>query len=257
MMAGRLEMETIVYGYVSGASLLADIARPATGTKLPVVLSVHGGRWYFGTRRDTGAIDVEQWAGFGFFAMSIDYRLVTCTPAPAPYQDVLCAIRWVHANAQKYDLDRDRIFLLGMSCGGHMASLAATLGDGKFPKSGGWEEYPSTFRAAICVSGTYDIVSLDWGAGWAPAGERFPDAREYASPIRHVAPGNAPQLIFHSDDDPSIPIEQVLRMVDALDAAGAPYKFLRYSDRGHMFITDEVIEESRKFIAEWSSNPAA
>ena len=29
---------------------------------LPLVLSVHGGRWYYGTRRDTGAIDVRQWA---------------------------------------------------------------------------------------------------------------------------------------------------------------------------------------------------
>ena len=63
---------------------------------------------------------------------------------------------------------------------------------------------------------------------------------------------NVPQLIFHSDDDPSIPIEQVLRMTAALEAAGAPHKFLRYTDRGHMFITHEVIENSRKFITEWS-----
>ena len=243
-------METVVYGYVHGASLLADIARPEEGENLPVALSIHGGRWYFGTRRDTGAIDVQQWAGFGFFAMSIDYRLVTCSPAPAAYQDVLCAIRWVHANAGRYGLDPDRIYLIGMSSGGHLASLAATLGEGRFPPTGGWDEYPSTFRAAVCVSGAYDIVSLDWGAGWAPPGEPFPDAREYASPIRHVAPGNAPQLILHSDDDPSIPIEQVLRMTDALEAAGAPYRFRRYADRGHMFITEEVIAEARDFIAD-------
>ena len=136
--------------------------------------------------------------------------------------------------------------------GGHLASLAATLGEGRFPRTGGWDEYPATFRAAICVSGAYDIVSLDWGAGWAPPGEPFPDAREYASPIRHVAPGNAPQLILHSDDDPSIPIEQVLRMAAALEAAGAPYRFRRYTDRGHMFITDEAIDEAREFIAEHS-----
>ena len=167
-------METIVYGSVHGAALLADIARPAAGGELPVALSIHGGRWYFGTRRDTGAIDVRQWAGFGFFAMSIDYRLVTCSPAPAAYQDVLCAIRWVHANADRYGLDRDRIFLIGMSSGGHLASLAATLGEGRFPRTGGWDEYPARFRAAICVSGAYDIVSLDWGAGWAPPGRAIP-----------------------------------------------------------------------------------
>ena len=59
-------METIVYGEVNGASLLADIARPDGSGPHPVILSVHGGRWFFGTRKDTGAIDVDQWAGFGF-----------------------------------------------------------------------------------------------------------------------------------------------------------------------------------------------
>lgn len=242
--------ETVVYGYVDGASLLADIARPSSSERLPLVLSVHGGRWYYGTRRDTGAIDVRQWAEFGYVAMSIDYRLVTCTPAPACYQDTLCAIRWAHANAETFGIDTDRIVLIGMSAGGHMVSLAATLGDGRYPLTGGWEDFPSTFAAAISVSGCYDLVKLDWGAGWVPAGEPFPQAREYASPLRHVSAGCAPLLILHSDDDPSIPIEQVLRMNAALTEVGAAHRFVRYGDQGHMFITDEVIAQSRRFIAD-------
>ena len=245
-----MRSETILYGYVEGASLLADIARPASNDRLPLVLSVHGGRWYYGTRRDTGAIDVQQWAEFGFVAMSIDYRLATCTPAPACYQDLLCAIRWAHANAEAWGIDRDRIVLIGMSAGGHMVSLAATLGDGRFPRTGGWEDFPTDFRAAISVSGCYDLVKLDWGAGWVPPGEAFPAARQYASPIQHVSADAKPLLILHSDDDPSIPIEQVLRMDTALTQAGAPHRFLRYRDRGHMFITDDVISESRSFIAD-------
>ena len=130
-----------------------------------------------------------------------------------------------------------------------MASLAATLGDGKWPRTGGWEDYPTEFRAAICISGAYDLVKLDWGAGWAPPGEPFPTAREYASPIHHVGPDNRPQLLLHSDDDPSIPIEQVLRMDAALREAHAPCKFVRYRDQGHIFITDECIRQSRDYIA--------
>jgi acetyl esterase/lipase len=242
------ETQTVAYGYVDGASLLADIALPDLPGKRPLILSVHGGRWYYGTRRDTGAIDVAQWAGFGFVAMSIDYRLVTCSPAPACYQDMLCAIRWAHANAAAYGIDADQIFLIGMSAGGHMVSLAATLGNGDFPLSGGWDDFPASFRAAISVSGTYDLVKLDWGAGWVPPGEPFPHAREYASPIRHVSVATRPLLLLHSDDDPSIPIEQVLRMEAELRRAGAPHRFVRYQDRGHMFITDEVIAHSRAFI---------
>lgn len=247
-----MRTETVVYGYVEGASLLADIARPETDEVLPLIISVHGGRWYYGTRRDTGAIDVRQWAGFGYVAMSIDYRLATCTPAPACYQDMLCAIRWAHANAEAYGIDRRRIVLIGMSAGGHMVSLAATLGEGRFPQTGGWDDVPASFAAAISVSGCYDLVKLDWGAGWAPPGEHFPQAREYASPLRHVHAGSTPLLLLHSDDDPSIPIEQVLRMDAALAGAGSPHRFIRYRDRGHMFITDEVVSEARSFIADVS-----
>eukprot|EP01045_Picozoa_sp_COSAG04_P054490 COSAG04_NODE_24376_length_323_cov_0.406250_1_plen_48_part_10 len=46
----------------------------------------------------------------------------------------------MHANAAKFRVDTRRIFLIGQSAGGHMVSLAATLGDGPWPRTGGWEE---------------------------------------------------------------------------------------------------------------------
>jgi carboxylesterase type B len=56
----------------AGAGLLADIAYPESKQPLPVIISVHGGRWKGGNKRDASSIDVREWAGFGFFAMSID-----------------------------------------------------------------------------------------------------------------------------------------------------------------------------------------
>ncbi len=68
----------LVYGRVHGAGLLADIAYPKAkpDARVPAIISVHGGRWIGGHKRDGSTIKVKQWAGFGFFAMSIDYRLV-------------------------------------------------------------------------------------------------------------------------------------------------------------------------------------
>ena len=109
--AGELEIiekPDVVYGRVHGAGLLADIAYPAQadGAKpLTAVISVHGGRWRGGNKKDRSTIVVKQWAGFGLFAMSIDYRLVGCSPAPACYQDLQCAIRYVHAHAKQYNID--------------------------------------------------------------------------------------------------------------------------------------------------------
>ena len=100
-----MEKQDVVYGRVHGAGLLADIAYPQSEQPIPAIISVHGGRWRGGHKRDRSTIVVKQWAGYGLFSMSIDYRLVGCTPAPACYQDVQCAIRYVHAHAQQYNIE--------------------------------------------------------------------------------------------------------------------------------------------------------
>lgn len=248
--------EDVVYGRIHGAGLLADIAHPESNKPLPAIISVHGGRWRGGHKRDGSTIKVKQWAGFGFFAMSIDYRLVGCTPAPACYQDMQCAIRYVHAHAKQYNIDARRIFLIGQSAGGHMVSLAATLGDGPFPRTGGWEKESNDFNAVISVAANYELTTLSWGDIWTPSGVDPIKARKLASPVNHVAKDMKPLLILHSDNDRSVPIKNALLMVDALKKAGSPFKFHRYPDKGHMGITDEVIKRSLEFIERQSASKA-
>ena len=240
--------EDVVYGRTQGAGLLADIAYPEGNGPYPVILSVHGGRWFRESKTTHSAINVRQWAGFGFFAMSIDYRLIGCTPAPACYQDTLCAIRWLHAHADKYPIDRRRLFLIGQSAGGHLVSLAATLGEGPFKRTGGWEDRPHDFRGVISVSAPYELTKLDWGNGWTPAGQDPVAARQLASPINHVSDKMKPILIIHSDDDPSVPVQQALDMVQVLAKAQVRHRFIHYRDKGHISMTEDVIKEARAFI---------
>ena len=242
--------EDVVYGRVHGAAILADIAFPInnTDTVLPAIISVHGGRWQGGHKRDKSTIKVQQWAGFGFFAMSIDYRLVGTTPAPACYQDFQCAIRWVHAHANQYNVDPDRIYLIGQSAGGHMVSLAATLGDGPYPRTGGWEDASNKFAAVISVAANYELTTLSWGNIWTPTNGDPIKARKLASPVNHVHPNMKPMCIIHSDNDHSVPIDNALGMIKALKEMDAEHVFHRYSSAGHMGITAEVIKRSREFI---------
>ena len=247
--------EDVVYGRVHGAGLLADIAYPESKEPLPAIISVHGGRWVGGNKKDSSTIKVDQWAGFGFFAMSIDYRLKGTTPAPACYQDFQCAIRYVHAHAKQYNIDPSRIFLIGQSAGGHMVSLAATLGDGAYPRTGGWEKGSNDFRAAISVAAAYDLVALDWGQLWTPPGVAVEEARAQASPTKHVTKNSKPLLILHSDNDRSVPIANALTMIEVLEKAGARHTFHRYPEMGHMGINEEVIKQTLAFIQEISAKP--
>ena len=158
----------VIYGRVEGAALLANIAYPDGPSLKPAIISVHGGRWRAGNRADASSIKVTQWAEFGYFAMSIDYRLVGGSPAPAPYLDMLCAIRWLHAHAEEYRIDPERVYLIGQSAGGQMVSLFATAGEAGFPKVGGWEKARTDVKAVISVAATYELNSLSWGNLWTP-----------------------------------------------------------------------------------------
>jgi len=247
----------VVYGRVEGSALLANLAYPDGPGPRAAIISVHGGRWRAGNRTDASSIRVAQWAEFGHFAMSVDYRLVGGSPAPAPYLDVRCAIRWLHAHAADYGVDPERIYLIGQSAGGHMVSLAATLGDGPYPKAGGWDTARADVRAVVSVAGAYDLNTLSWGNLWTPIGGNVEEARRLASPMTHVGSATRPVLVIHSDDDRSVPVQQAIDFVNALKTAGAVHRFVRYSDKGHMGITDDVVKEARAFIADMEPKKAA
>src|SRR5688572_12428889 len=240
----------VIYGRVHGSALLADVAYPEGTARLPAIMYVHGGRWQGGTRADASAANVAKWAESGFFTMTIDYRLVGGSPAPAPYEDMLCAIRWLHTHAAEYRVDPDRIYLVGFSSGGHMVSLAATLGDGPFKRVGGWENARTDVRGVISTGGAYDLNTLSWGNLWTPVSGDVVAARRQASPLHQITPATKPILIVHSDDDKSVPIQQAIDMDKALEAAKIPHRFVHYKDRGHVGATEEVLKEVRAFIAE-------
>lgn len=240
----------VIYSRTAGSAVLADIAYPVGGADLPAIVYVHGGRWRAGERDYRDALDVAQWAGMGYFAMTIDYRLVGATPAPAAYQDVQTAIRWVHAHADEYGIDADRVYLIGDSSGGHLVALAATLGEGPYERVGGWDEARSDVRAVISAAGPYELNTLSWGDLWTPVEGDVREARRIASPIHHIGPGTRPILVIHSDDDRSVPIQQAVDMVAALQAAGIQHRFVHYTDAGHMRITQDVIQETLAFIEE-------
>ena len=58
--------------------------------------------------------------------VSINYRLSSVAPFPAALYDCKGAVRWLRANAEKYNLDADHIGLGGVSAGGHLAALMGT-----------------------------------------------------------------------------------------------------------------------------------
>src|SRR5579875_731716 len=120
------QIDDIEYGRTDGISLRMDASLPASAEKTPAAIIVHGGGWVRGDRR----LDVEPLfkplneAGFAWF--SISYRLATdVTQFGVAIDDVETAVRYVKSHAAEYNVDPDRIALIGESAGGQLAAMAA------------------------------------------------------------------------------------------------------------------------------------
>ncbi|HMN60777.1 MAG TPA: alpha/beta hydrolase, partial [Anaerolinea sp.] len=73
----------------------------------------------------------------GFLVVSINYRMYPAYRFPAMIEDVKCAIRYLRAHAAQFNLDPERIALIGHSAGGHLAALAGLAGE-----EAGWDRGP-------------------------------------------------------------------------------------------------------------------
>lgn len=102
--------------------------------KLPVIVSVHGGAWVYGTK-ETYQFYCMSLVKRGFAVVNFTYRLAPKYKFPTPMEDTNLVMKWVLENAEKYNLDVDNIFAVGDSAGGNdLAFYAGILTNNEFAK---------------------------------------------------------------------------------------------------------------------------
>ena len=99
------------------------------GTKLPVIVFIHGGGWVGGNKSSGRAALQDFVAGGNYAAASVAYRLAGEARWPAQIQDCKAAIRWIRANAASLGIDGERIAVMGTSAGGTLATLLGVSAD--------------------------------------------------------------------------------------------------------------------------------
>src|SRR5688572_22058173 len=97
---------------------------PQRETPRPAVLVIHGGGWREDSDRGFMAKHAERFALAGYVAFNIEYRGTPGDGAfPGAVQDVVCALAFVRANADRFGIDPARIASYGYSAGGHLAQM--------------------------------------------------------------------------------------------------------------------------------------
>lgn len=127
----RLASETVAfhtgdvdYLQVDGKTFQATIYQPEGPGPFPAILDVHGGAWVReDKRRDEHALMDKALAAMGLVVVAIDYRQSDQHHYPDSVVDVNFAIRWLRANASKFNASPRNVGVFGSSSGGHLVLL--------------------------------------------------------------------------------------------------------------------------------------
>jgi acetyl esterase/lipase len=150
----------VVYARHDGVDLVGDFYLPKGRAKAPVLVAVHGGGWQVGDRQF-----YRYWGLFlaraGYAVFSIDYRLGKSGTYPRAVYDTKAAIQFVRAKAADYNLDSDRIGIIGDSAGAHLAALVALAGDqfNSAYRDDANADVPANVKAMIGFYGVYDMLA--------------------------------------------------------------------------------------------------
>ena len=98
--------DDIVYGESKKWQIL-DVYRPKDKAgKLPVILSVHGGGWVYGTK-ETYQFYCMDLAKRGFAVVNFTYRLAPEHRYPAQIEDTNAVVEWILKHSEEYGFDTD------------------------------------------------------------------------------------------------------------------------------------------------------
>lgn len=161
------EARDLVYCNTGNRNLHIDAFIPIAQPKKrkPGILIIHGGGWRSGNRTQHIPL-AQRLAQAGYVAFTVEYRLSTEALYPAAIQDIKTALRWMHANAKKFNIDTGKIAVLGFSSGGQLAALTgATSGNPVFDEGNCLRNYPGTVQAVIDIDGTLSFTHPESGEG--------------------------------------------------------------------------------------------
>jgi acetyl esterase/lipase len=259
-MAGRADDKTfkdLAYGPADANKLdlyLPDKADAPT----PLIVWVHGGGWLQGDKKGGPAMP---FVAKGYAVASINYRLSKEATYPAQIEDCKAAVRFLRANAKKYNLDPDRFGAWGGSAGGHLVALLGTTGDVKELDGKGDNLDVSSRVQAVCdwygptdlgqMGGSHDKPDSPEAKLIGGPLQDNKDKVARANPITYVTKTAAPFLIMHGDQDKSVPPGQSELLQEALKKAGVEVTYEVVKGAGHggkEFNTPESLELVEKFF---------
>lgn len=195
----------------------------------------------------------------GFNAFVLHYSVASKEKRSFPAQLIQASLAMKHIkdNAEKYNIDPERVFVTGFSAGGHLAASLATMwnDEGLRAKYGFEGEINKPNAAILC----YPVIT---GGKFAHRGsfknllhEDDPNGEKttYWSLENRVSDKTPPCFIWHTASDAGVPVENSLIFSMALSNAKIPFELHVFPEGVHglSLATREVRPEADPYIGRW------
>jgi len=270
----------IAYGSLSSTQTL-NIYLPNEGEgPFPVIVAIHGGAFKMGSATGGDVSAMLEGVNRGYAVVSINYRLSDEAIFPAAVNDCKAAIRFIKANAEKYNLNVEKIAVWGDSAGGNLASMVGTTASVDSLNGENTEnlEYSSEVQAVVDWFGPLDFLMMDEqfeASGITPvfgktSSETSPESQyigqlitndpeltQSANPNTYIETmnvENAPKfLIQHGTADGNVPSQQSVdfaaRLSEALGSDNVVIDLLEGAGHGTSeFTTQENLDKVFAFL---------
>ncbi|QDC09340.1 alpha/beta hydrolase [Oceanicola sp. D3] len=240
-------LRDVAYG--EGDRNQLDLYLPDGVENPPVVLFIHGGRWFRNDKSQINVLDrADALMEAGIAVASMNYTYSTNAIWPAQKDDVAEALRFLSDHGADYGYDAGEIAVWGQSSGAHLALwagiIAAQEADINLQGVVSWYA-PSNLTDIAADRAKDDVPDRDMGDGPTPEAQLIgapvadsPDLADAASPVAVISqlPEDVqlpPMLLMHGTQDIIVSPLQSDRLYDTLKDRGAEASLTRVEGASH------------------------
>ena len=225
--------------YVTQPTLTVYLADPKKSNGTAVIVCPGGGYGMLAINKE--GYKVAEWLNsLGINAFVLKNRLpsdlIMKDKSIAPLQDAQEAVRLLRRNAQKWNLNPNKIGIMGFSAGGHLAATLSTHYDDKVYDSKDNGSAKPDFSILI-----YPVISMETGI--THEGSKInligknatPELIDKYSNEKQVTAETPKTFLVHATDDKAVPVENSINYYLALKNQKVPAEMHLYQSGGHGF----------------------
>ena len=247
-----------IYGYENTPLKMSLMLPKGTKKPLATLLFIPGGAFVSANMNKNFQLKVDI-AEAGYAVASISYRAIPGAIFPAQVEDAKSAVRFLRANAKRFNLDPENIAVMGSSAGGLFAAMLGVTNDNKEFDKGDNLDQSSNVKAVVDLFGVSDMTKIGYGAPkfieelhFDPSSPESvlvngmaliqrtnggiltkPKRAAKANPINYITKKTPPFLVMVGDADKRVAANQSELLHDALIEKGVDSTFYILKGAGH------------------------